>query len=346
MRPAHFFFVLCCFIICGTTACRTPTRLDVDAPQTAWEVLFRPPTSPVYGISASPDGGIFSGGGGRVYRAIPDDDYKTWSLIGDSTWRVLDVFAFSRSSVALKTAQNVTFINETQSGWKALPTVIPPSVIQTPYGAPILFDVWGRSMNDVFAVGTFGTILHFDGQEWKREINPLDTVAMDGTTRSQSTVGGVGGVGLQTFAAGYVSLERVGGQWRAIDRPEAHLGGCKSRAVAAAQLGSDGATQVVFGGGDFVPVSPCMWSTANGSIPLKAPQAYVGDAFIQGKGQADGSLLLWTYGGDVAEIVDNRISHIYRLKLQGFAGAVAVGKYLYFGGVSGDEPIIARILRR
>lgn len=314
-------------------------------PRNDWEVLFRPQASPLYGISGSADGAaLFAGGGGRVYRAVPDDDYKTWSLISDSTWRVLEVFAFSRSSVALKTAHEVVFLNEAPTGWVPLSAAIPPSVLQTPYGAPLLFDIWGRSMKDVFVVGSFGTILHFDGQDWKREINPLDTVAMVDTTRGESTVGGIGGTDLQTFAAGYVSLERVGGKWRAIDRPEARLGGCKSRAVAGARLGS-GATQVVFGGGDFAPVvAPCLWSTANGSIAVKWPE--VGDAFIKGKAQSDGSLLLWNFLGDVVEIVNNRISRIYRLKLRDCVGAVAVGKYLYFAGLADDEPVLARIPRR
>ena len=91
--------VLVCFA-CSAAACRTATGLDVVVPRSDWEVLFRPQSSPLYGISGSADGAIFAGGG-RVYRAVPDNDYKTWSLISDSTWRVLDVFAFWRSSVAL-----------------------------------------------------------------------------------------------------------------------------------------------------------------------------------------------------------------------------------------------------
>jgi len=29
-----------------------------------------------------------------------------------------------------------------------------------------LFDVWGTSSSDVFAVGSEGTILHYDGTQW------------------------------------------------------------------------------------------------------------------------------------------------------------------------------------
>lgn len=36
-----------------------------------------------------------------------------------------------------------------------------------PQGVPVLYKVWGRSANDLYAVGRLGTILHFDGTTWR-----------------------------------------------------------------------------------------------------------------------------------------------------------------------------------
>lgn len=340
------FCAFCCFACWVGDACRTPVDLNVPVPSTQWEVLFRPATSSVFGMSAAPDGAIFAGGDGRVYRALPDDNYKTWNLIADEAIRLVDVFAFSRSSIAVRTARNVIFLIETNSGWHVLATAIPDSVLQTPQGRALLFDLWGRSSSDVFAVGNLGTILHFDGQEWKRESNPIEALPMSDTTLSRTYIGGVGGTELRTFAAGEISLERVGGTWHPIDRAEAHLGGCKSRAISASHVTNNGQSQVLFGGGEVLTIAPCLWSMTSGSLRLQTAQAHVGDALIHGKAQQDGSSLFWTYGGDVVEAVENQISHIYHLrKFDDFGGAVAVGGYLYFGGQA-PAPVIARIPRR
>lgn len=37
-----------------------------------------------------------------------------------------------------------------------------------PSGVPTLYKVWGRSADDVYAVGRNGTILHFDGESWEK----------------------------------------------------------------------------------------------------------------------------------------------------------------------------------
>lgn len=51
-----------------------------------------------------------------------------------------------------------------------------------PTGLPTLYKVWGRSADEVYAVGRLGTVLWFDGSEW--------TVVPSDTTRTMFTVHG------------------------------------------------------------------------------------------------------------------------------------------------------------
>jgi hypothetical protein len=57
-----------------------------------------------------------------------------------------------------------------------------------------LYAVWGSSGSDVFAVGTGGTILHYDGADW----SPMDS----GTTHGLEGVWGSGGGDVFAGAAG------------------------------------------------------------------------------------------------------------------------------------------------
>jgi hypothetical protein len=72
-----------------------------------------------------------------------------------------------------------------------------------PDGLPILYKVWGRAADDVYAVGRLGTVLHFDGATWSPL--PTDTTAtlftVSGDTERTVAVGGF---------ANAVILERQG----------------------------------------------------------------------------------------------------------------------------------------
>ena len=72
----------------------------------------------------------------------------------------------------------------------------------------MLDDVWGSSSSDVFVVGTSGTIVHYDGKEWREMTS--------GTT---NFLGGVWGVSpSDVFAVG--SFETIlhydGKEWSSI----------------------------------------------------------------------------------------------------------------------------------
>jgi len=51
----------------------------------------------------------------------------------------------------------------------------------------LLYDIWGSSGNDVFAVGTNGTILHYDGSSWKEMISGTTSYDLWGVWGSSGT---------------------------------------------------------------------------------------------------------------------------------------------------------------
>ena len=58
-------------------------------------------------------------------------------------------------------------------------------------GTKAIFQLWGSSANDIWAVGQSGTALHFDGSAW----SPKKTGANEGLT-------GVWGTGSQVWVVG------------------------------------------------------------------------------------------------------------------------------------------------
>ncbi|HKO13560.1 MAG TPA: hypothetical protein VJV22_16440 [Acidobacteriaceae bacterium] len=314
-------------------------------PSSSWEVVFSAPSSPIYALAGTSDGALFAGGGGRVYRALAQDDYRNWTPIVDTTLRVVGLYAFNKASVAMRTAGGVTLLGEVEGRWRALPIAIPDSLLGNGriVGRPLLLDIWGRSPTDVYAVGTLGTILHFDGARWRREHSPLDSLAAE-STANQSIVVGVGGDGTRTFAAGDVALQKAADSWSRIDPSAAK--GCSSHAVVTTRAGSRSGQEIIFGGGDYLSRIPCLWTLSGAAVGLPSQGLKLHDALFQGRSQDDGTALFWTYGGEAVEIAGDRVTRIYRLaRFREFAGAVNIGDFLYFAGDTGAF-VVARVRRR
>ncbi len=72
-----------------------------------------------------------------------------------------------------------------------------------PGGVPTLYKVWGRSRDDVYAVGRLGLLLHFDGAAW--------SIIPSGTTHTLITIHGSAALTMATggFAEGVI-LEQSG----------------------------------------------------------------------------------------------------------------------------------------
>lgn len=71
---------------------------------------------------------------------------------------------------------------------------------ENPYGSgrlcALIFDVWGATESDIFAVGNAGHIIHYDGAQW----TPLKATGWDPPTRDLNAIWGVPGSGV--FAVG------------------------------------------------------------------------------------------------------------------------------------------------
>lgn len=62
-----------------------------------------------------------------------------------------------------------------------------------PDGVPVLFKVWGRSDNEVYAVGSNNTVLRFDGTSWTRIPPPADAETFFTVHGNDTLVVAVGG---------------------------------------------------------------------------------------------------------------------------------------------------------
>jgi hypothetical protein len=62
-------------------------------------VLLELPDARLTAFSAAPDGSLFAAAGPLIFRALPADDYRTWTNVATAPTVVLDLFAFSRQSV-------------------------------------------------------------------------------------------------------------------------------------------------------------------------------------------------------------------------------------------------------
>jgi len=107
-----------------------------------FETLATPGDETLFGVWGTLPSNVFAVGGDATN---PDASGVIWHFDG-TTW----------------TAQDTTAIN--------------------PGGIPLLFKVWGRSDSEIYAVGTRGTLLRYDGTSWSQLSSP--------TTRTLFTVHG------------------------------------------------------------------------------------------------------------------------------------------------------------
>lgn len=126
-------------------------------------------------ISVEPIDGSFylAGEPGLVVRFDPEavtfDRFETpgtetifgvWGTASDNLWAVGGNLGFPETGGVLWHFDGVEWSRV------ALPELFPD-------GMPILYKVWGRSANDVYAVGVLCTVLKFDGSDWS--VVPCDS---------------------------------------------------------------------------------------------------------------------------------------------------------------------------
>lgn len=143
----------------------------------AFETLVTPGVETLFGVWGTSPSNVFAVGGDSNN---PDASGVIWHFDG-TTW----------------TAQDTAAIN--------------------PDGIPLLFKVWGRSDNEIYAVGTRGTILRYDGTSWSQLASPTtrtlftvhgndDVVVACGGSQSGVIVESTGGAFADVSPAGVVQM--------------------------------------------------------------------------------------------------------------------------------------------
>ena len=309
-------------------ACNGPSRLIGP---TELERLLTLPGQPVFQMVASPDGFLFAGGPGFLMRSQAGDHMK-WELIAEPSEAIVQLYAPSRDVVyALTQNCNRVFRWDTSRGWHEPSTPVRDSSWRdADYIDCIhLYHIWGRSANDVYAVGTAATVLHFDGTRWQIVSTPFTSRP----ERFHVRFMGVTGNDSDVVVSGDRILRLRRGEWSEVNPPVAPTP-CVSLVTAM----SDGDALFAYNS-CVMRLRGDTWAVLRPSIPGFRGSIY--DA----RTQPEGTALFWSYEGDVAAVRDGTLRSYHFAALRLFGSAVAFGKHLYIAGLVGDNGVVARVPR-
>lgn len=185
-------------------------RLDTGASGTLWWITFTPIDGALYMVG---EGGLILRHdlGTRTFEqfATPPGDptlFGIWGAAADDLWAVGGQVGNENGGGVLWHYDGVA--------WSPIDL---GSLF--PAGVPTLFKIWGRSADDIYAVGRSGTILHYDGERWtlrpSNTIRPLFTVHGN-QSRVVATGGFIDGVLVEDDGSGFVertprSIEQLNG---------------------------------------------------------------------------------------------------------------------------------------
>ncbi|HEU4563059.1 MAG TPA: hypothetical protein VFS05_00365 [Gemmatimonadaceae bacterium] len=289
-------------------------------------------------IVAAPDGTLFAATDSALLRShlrAPErweqiartDDMVTllFAPVGDA------VYAITRRCGAL-------YRWSTTTGWQALQ--LPPIVQSTPEGEDrcVFFtDLWGSGPADIYAAGYYGTILHYDGQRWQEEPNPIQAAFASGALPSEAaglwSIAGAGGAVYATSGVAVLSRDASGWVMLPLAQP-----GLPSRCAPARAAASDNG--VLFGD------NQCLTAFESGRWRLLAEwlPGFRGSIY-RALTQRDGAQLFWSYVGSVAVVRDGQPSVYVLDGLAPMGGAITIGPYLYAAGRLGTDGVVLRARR-
>jgi hypothetical protein len=144
-----------------------------------WRRLMTGTTGDLWWISVAPlDGHFFmAGADGQVLRFDPATaSFEPLQTPGGSGETVFGVWGTDQTHV-WAVGGNLDSPDDSGFLWRFDGVAWTPQDLTciAPDGLPILYKVWGRTSNDVYAVGRLGTVLHFDGAAWS--FIPTDTTS-------------------------------------------------------------------------------------------------------------------------------------------------------------------------
>ena len=341
-------------IVAIATACNSQDPSGPVAPK-SWTIALKIPGS-IYAMTSAPDGAMFlSMFDGGVYRSV--NRGVNWErIVGPDTSdtvyeRHMTLYAPSRRSFFGVSWDQVLRWNDSL-GLKTELTPISNSLRMCEGGGLIaghwLRAIWGRDENDVFAVGHQGLILHFDGNRWAVEPNPL-TGAAPGPCwwYPEGFLHAVGGDQENVYAAGTQTLRRKSdGSWGILPSP-AQRGEMAGIFGIASQDGPPlfGAQFNKADGGSVSNPIRFLRPTNTGAVAwdVVSVEPYR-DALYAGTSSSPGRSVFWSFGRDVL-IVDGRSVTSYTMAMFNYQvrGAALIDSEIFVAGISGDSSMVIRV---
>lgn len=161
----------------------------------AWTVLPAPESGDLRAIAGAGDT-LFAAATTKMYRFAS----TAWTAEAASPNAILGMWGTGEAFYAA--GFRATVGRTTASGWTYVedPLSLP--------GPPGLNAIWGRAADDVFAVGTAGTVMHWNGAAWSTQATPGNYILLG--------VGGDHAVGRVTGGAGMPAMLRFAGTWQDI----------------------------------------------------------------------------------------------------------------------------------
>jgi len=333
----HMGMVIALTTACAGGGCRPEEVLNVDRPST--KVVLNIPGSGFHELAASPDGGLFVAHAGGVDRLIPSRSSE-WRRIAEPEFVPIAFYASSRDTVfALSQMSGEVHRWTAAGGFRTMRTPLSDSIAQSGHmTTPIpLVGIWGRGSNDVYAVGNYGAVMHFDGRVWTLQPNPLVQHAFQSYA---AALWSVGGDRHRVYAAGTFDLiGTTGREWALVVPP---IGEVPHGWKVTAALGEG---IFVAGRKRDTPGLQAFHHADDEWVSLSESLRSVRGDIADGAAQADGSVLLWTHHVELIHVRPDYSVRVYtRLPLQTIIGAAVVADRLYVGGTRRGNAVVLQIL--
>ena len=334
-------------------SCRPPRSATVrELNDRDWIVVHRVPEG-IFTMTSSPDGAIFItafSGGGAVFRSRPGNDTAWTKIVVPVSGKPIFRWMYAPNASTL-----IGFGDGHLLRWdegKVVTDFGPAGKSKFCgdfVGGSGPTAIWGRNDHDVFAVGSQGLILHYDGARWTEMANPLSREAGDPCYAPSSLrLSSVGGDARATFAAGYRLLRLSDdGQWIELTRPP----GVAPDVMTTGIVSQAGA--FYFGGNEFIrsATDPPQFFFPMRLFSLSDGRWEVVRRFdmlrwmVGGAAQPGSAAVFWGFDNDLL-IIDG--SRFVPVRLTGFRqvrGAVAVGHTIYVGGRARgeDQEVVVRL---
>lgn len=305
------------------TGCRGDSSGPVQVDAEQFEVLVRIPNSRAFEASRAPDGTLFVGTAGELYRFDPKS--ASAARVADMPGVVVDIAAIDRDAAfAIFRGSSSLFRWSASSDWVSYS---PSSATASASGGTLL-RLSGLDAGSAIVVGTNGLTLRLDDE----------TLSIDSGSVAQTLRGVVRSRDKELAVSFDKVLERGDSGWVPMKEQPALSAFCGLHTVLVT-----GRTIVVAGGEE-----PCLhWWTASGWNAVEIKDILGHDEMIDGEVQPGGLSVLWGRGGSILLLPEATSRfELYHLDDVRPVGAMVLGESVYVVGNRSDAGVIGSFNRR